>query len=238
MINMGSNLVEIYNQPIQGRLFAVGDIHGCHTMLMQQLQDLQFDFKQDLLVSVGDIIDRGPESLECFQLLKQPWFKAIRGNHEQLCIEATLDPEMKRVHIDHGGEWLYQLPLEQQQRIVEQCLNLPIILEINHRNKKYGFVHADIHLNDWEAFKQQILHDDYFTAGTRSAIQIALWQHGRIRHGLFDDRYAHVSGIDEIYLGHTVLKAPYQHMNCFFIDTGAGFPGGKLTIKELGAENA
>lgn len=67
-----------------------------------------------------------------------------------MCIEATIDIEMKDMHSYHGGAWLYELPIHQQQTIVEQCRNLPIILEIQHNQKIYGFVHADIHINDWE----------------------------------------------------------------------------------------
>ena len=221
MNNLTRNLVEIYNQPITGRLFVVGDLHGCYHLLMQQLHKLDFNFNCDLLVALGDLVDRGPHSLECFRLINKPWFKTIRGNHEQTCIEAAFNPRMKQLHTEHGGEWLYQLPENQQQAIVSQCQDLPVVLEIQYRNKTYGFVHADIHVNDWNQFKQDILKDDYFTSGSRSAMQIALWSRGRVRKALFNDHYQTVTGVDEIYLGHTIVKKPYQHENCFFIDTGA-----------------
>lgn len=41
-INLGNNLVELYDQPIQGRLFVVGDLHGCYTLLMNKLDELKF----------------------------------------------------------------------------------------------------------------------------------------------------------------------------------------------------
>ncbi|HHP0304193.1 TPA: metallophosphoesterase, partial [Acinetobacter baumannii] len=44
--------------------------------------------------------------------------------------------------------------------------------------------------------------------------------------------YKTVVGVDKIYFGHTVVKEPIQHQNCFFIDTGAVF-GGVLTILEI-----
>lgn len=224
-------LVEIYQQPINGNLFVVGDIHGCYAMLMQQLEKLEFNFETDLLVSVGDIVDRGPDSLKCFELLSRPWFKAIRGNDEQFCIEGALAPEMQPIHCKHGGGWLYELDAPTQESIIARCKQLPIILEIKHRGKKYGFVHADIHLNDWELFKQEVMQSNYFSEDTLSAMQIALWHSGRIQnqYGL---AYQQVACIDEIYLGHTVLNQPKQLHNCFFIDTGAVF-GGKLTVKKL-----
>lgn len=230
--NLGNNLVELYDQPIQGRLFVVGDLHGCYTLLMNKLEEIEFNFQQDLLVSVGDLVDRGQENLQCLGLINESWFKAIRGNHEQMCIEATIDTEMKDMHSYHGGAWLYELPLIQQEIIVEQCRNLPIILEIHHNKKVYGFVHADIHLNNWESFKQEVLNNNYFIEGEQSAMQIALWHRGRVRFGAYNPTYKTVTGVDEIYFGHTVVKESVQHQNCFFIDTGAVF-GGFLTIKEL-----
>ena len=231
-INLGNNLVEVYNQPIQGRLFVVGDLHGCYTLLMNKLDELKFNFQHDLLVSVGDLVDRGQENLECLNLINEPWFKAIRGNHEQMCIEATIDTEMKDMHSYHGGAWLYELPIHQQQTIVEQCRNLPIILEIQHNQKIYGFVHADIHINDWEEFKREVLKNNYFIKGEQSAMQIALWHRGRVRFNKSNPAYKMVTGVDEIYFGHTVVKEPIQHENCFFIDTGAVF-GGSLTVLEI-----
>ncbi|HBY9796157.1 TPA: YlcG family protein [Klebsiella pneumoniae] len=40
-------------------IWVVGDLHGCYTNLMNRLDGVGFDPAQDLLVSVGDLIDRG-----------------------------------------------------------------------------------------------------------------------------------------------------------------------------------
>lgn len=171
-IKLGHNLVEFYDKPISGRLFVVGDLHGCYTLLMKRLKDIEFDFQHDLLISVGDLIDRGNENLECLSLLDESWFKAIRGNHEQMCIEANIDVEMKDIHSYHGGAWLYELPIYQQQTVVEKCCNLPIILELHHNHKIYGFIHADIHINDWHEFKQEVLKKNYFIGGEQSLCKL------------------------------------------------------------------
>jgi len=46
-----------------GRDFAVGDIHGCFSHLRRSLEAIGFDASVDRLFSVGDLIDRGPESI-------------------------------------------------------------------------------------------------------------------------------------------------------------------------------
>ena len=45
-----------------GRDIAVGDIHGCFTELQRGLDTIGFDPCTDRLFSVGDLVDRGPES--------------------------------------------------------------------------------------------------------------------------------------------------------------------------------
>lgn len=214
------------------RLFVVGDLHGCYLEFMQQLIKVHFDFRKDLIVSVGDLVDRGPDSLKCLELIKEPWFEAIRGNHEQMCLEAQLEPEIVDLHCKHGGEWLYQLPLEKQKECLTLCVNLPIVLEVVFKEKIYGFVHADIHLNNWHEFKKSILQNDYFTSVDSSAIQQALWGRSRISHGLKSQIFKTVTGVEKVYLGHTVVTEVEQVNNCFFIDTGIEL-GKKLSILEI-----
>ena len=78
------NLVKIWNKTIKGKLYVVGDIHGCYDLLMNRLIEIGFNFENDLLVAVGDLVDRGIQNIECVNLIDQPWFTSIRGNHEDL----------------------------------------------------------------------------------------------------------------------------------------------------------
>lgn len=227
---MPSLRVEVYTQPIIGDLYVVGDLHGCYDQLMQRLDVLQFDIEQDLLVSVGDLVDRGPQSLACVELLSKPWFKAIRGNHEQLCIDGLRDDSIRHLHVrdEMGGAWFHQLDHAQKTTIAARFDALPIMLQIRHRGRYYGFVHADIDLPDW----QQLSHA--VDQGQTVAIQTCLWGRARIKATADDPRYPYVEGIDEIYLGHTPIKHPIHQQNCCFIDTGAVF-GGLLTVMKLGS---
>ena len=52
------------------KVWVVGDIHGQYDLLMEQLAQQHFDpSKGHLLVSVGDLVDRGPDSLKTLELL-------------------------------------------------------------------------------------------------------------------------------------------------------------------------
>lgn len=221
--------VEVYTQPIQGDLYVVGDLHGCYDLLMQRLDALQFNPEQDLLVSVGDLVDRGNQSLACVGLLSEPWFKAIRGNHEQLCIDSLYDDNIRYQHMraDIGGAWFQQLDHAEKTRIAAQFDALPIMLQIRHRGIAYGFVHADIERPNW----QQLSHA--VAQGQTSAVQTCLWGRARVKARPDDPDFPYVDGIDAIFLGHTPIKRPRHQQNCCFIDTGAVF-GGELTVLKVG----
>lgn len=228
-------LVEVYNKPIAGDLYVVGDLHGCYDLLMQKLQQVQFNVEQDLLVSVGDLVDRGSQNIECADLILQPWFKAIRGNHEELCIKGLFDADMMAIHRREGsgGDWFYSLQSIQQQRLITLFGNLPLVLEVNYGTKKYGFVHADISFSDWDLFKQAMLNNEPDEMNPqRLAREVSLWGRGRIRAQQTQQIYPRVEGVDQVYLGHTVIAVPEQHQNCQFIDTGAVF-NGELTLLKL-----
>ena len=74
-------------------IWLVGDLHGCFARLMEALRERRFDPYQDLLLSVGDLIDRGLQSAECLDLLRYRWFFAVRGNHEQMALDTLADGE-------------------------------------------------------------------------------------------------------------------------------------------------
>lgn len=88
-----------------GKDYVVGDIHGCYSLLNFALEQLNFDYQKDRLISLGDIIDRGPESHLCIKLLEQSWFKAISGNHESMFCNFEKD---KTTFLMNGGEWIFK----------------------------------------------------------------------------------------------------------------------------------
>lgn len=82
-----------------GRIFAIGDIHGCYQKLRQLFARLPYDPGRDTLVFLGDYIDRGWQSREVIDFilaLRSRGEKVITliGNHEYLMLEyhRTQDP--------------------------------------------------------------------------------------------------------------------------------------------------
>ena len=55
-------ILQHFARNTHGRDFVVGDIHGCFDLLQQALDEAAFNPDRDRLFSVGDLIDRGPQS--------------------------------------------------------------------------------------------------------------------------------------------------------------------------------
>lgn len=155
-------------------IYVVGDLHGCYRLLMQELQNIHFDFQNDVLICTGDLVDRGEENLACVSLLDEPWFYTVRGNHEEMCIKSAYDPKIKDIHARNGGEWFYHLSQIQRLEIIEHFKQLPVVIETQLEHRKIGVVHADIDIHDWNAFKRDISQGDYKISGVTSAYTNAL----------------------------------------------------------------
>ena len=66
-----------------GRDFVAGDIHGCFRTLERCLVKVRFDRGRDRLFSVGNLVNRGPYSLDAVDWLTGGRFAgAVAGNHE------------------------------------------------------------------------------------------------------------------------------------------------------------
>jgi bis(5'-nucleosyl)-tetraphosphatase (symmetrical) len=64
--------------------YAIGDLHGCHAEFVALLEKLSFNPARDTLWLVGDLINRGPGSLECLREVRALGSSArsVLGNHD------------------------------------------------------------------------------------------------------------------------------------------------------------
>ena len=77
----GPTLANFIAHCMNGRLIAIGDIHGCHLEFAELLERIA-PTRDDRLILVGDLVNRGPDSLRVIDLAKQHRALALLGNHE------------------------------------------------------------------------------------------------------------------------------------------------------------
>ncbi len=203
------------------KVYVVGDIHGMFSLLEEKLAELGFDKEQDHLLSVGDLIDRGPESHLAIEYAQKPWFHFVLGNHEQLAKAHYMGHP--GVHVGNGGAWFKELDRETQAEHVRILNDAPVIMEVvTPSGRRVGLVHADLPVHDWNHVYD--LDEAFFNQWT----EFCLWN----RTGMQDITLDGIKNIDQVYFGHTPLRAVYRVGNCAWIDTGACRTG-VLTVLEV-----
>ncbi|MGE8101270.1 metallophosphoesterase [Pseudomonas fluorescens] len=212
-----------------GRDFAVGDIHGHFTRLQAALDAVDFNPATDRLFSVGDMVDRGPESTEVDVWLAKPWFFAVQGNHEQMAVDGhrlSHKGQASYLHIINGGTWLYGLSSAEQTFYVDLFAELPIVIEVMTPMGPVGIVHADCPFDDWAQMLGALEREQ---GSTRCSVQtICQWSRTRIT----TENNTGVTGIRAVIVGHTVVLQPTVLGNVYHIDTG-GWMGGYFTLIDL-----
>lgn len=212
-----------------GRDLAVGDIHGHFTRLQAALEAAEFNPAVDRLFSVGDLVDRGPESLDVDEwLLRKPWFHAVRGNHEQMAVDSHAAGPISyecSLHLLNGGAWFYGLSSIEQGSYASLFQDLPLVIEVETAQGLIGIVHADVPRASWgemiTGLSGSVREVDHIAA-------ILQWSRKR----LTDENHAGVDGVRAVIVGHTPLRQPVILGNVYHIDT-AGWKNGYFTLLDL-----
>lgn len=219
-----SNFYQHFDANNNGRDFIVSDLHGCYNEFTKFLDHLSFDMSKDRMFCCGDLVDRGPKSMECLQLATQEWFYCVRGNHEQMMIESLLFHKDSSLWRMNGGEWGY--PTGKQDR--EDIINLikmvepylPYVIVVGDGTNRFNIVHAeftfapdisdkDIDLLDFDEYASESL----------------IWGRDIIQ----GHPAPHSDDLSITYVGHTPLDEATKIGKQFYIDGGIVF-GDKLHI--------
>lgn len=198
-----------------GKIFAIGDIHGCFDRLQALMEKLPIDFARDTLVFIGDYIDRGPASVEVVDYLidlkkRVPEIIFLKGNHEDM-LEKYLDGTDRFTYLLNGGQktldsYLSRNPQSEFYPIPPAHMEFYRALRLYYETENYIFVHA----------------------GLRPRVPLAsqetedlLW----IRDKFIYSKYKFGK---TVIFGHTPLEKPLVESNKIGIDTGAVY-GNALT---------
>jgi serine/threonine protein phosphatase 1 len=210
----------------------MGDIHGEYKHLVNVLKKSKFDYNNDLLIQLGDLVDRGPEPFKCIlELLKIKNTIFIRGNHDK-CFEiwrTTKEHPLGR-HPFNGTQvtldaW-EKLNIYDKHFIIGNFLNRQVIYHITDDN--IMFVHGGFPID----IPLEEVDDHTF-----------MWDRDLVKLTTVGDQFPKgyivptPNNFKKIYLGHTPtiywdMTTPMSGCGVYNIDTGCG-KGGPLTIMNI-----
>jgi serine/threonine protein phosphatase 1 len=96
---------------VEGLTYAIGDVHGCHHLLLKLLQGIARHAagRPHRLVFLGDYIDRGPDSAAVVATVREleerspATVTCLMGNHEAMMLTAAADPSAVPWWLANGG---------------------------------------------------------------------------------------------------------------------------------------
>ena len=122
-------------------LYAIGDLQGCYDELIELLDRIKFDPVDDRIWFVGDLVNRGPRSLELIRFVKGLGKQAVTvlGNHD-LHLLALSVGQSKHKEQDHTLDPI--LNADDRDELLDWLRHRPLM----HNSKKYGFsmIHAGL----------------------------------------------------------------------------------------------
>jgi bis(5'-nucleosyl)-tetraphosphatase (symmetrical) len=127
--------------------YAIGDVQGCHEELMQLLARLRFKPDRDQLVFVGDLVNRGPQSLQALRFVKSlgAGAQSVLGNHDLHLLAHYFEPQRKL----HRGDTLQQvLDAPDCKALMQWLLALPLAIHDAARGELV--IHAGL-VPQWSA---------------------------------------------------------------------------------------
>lgn len=176
------------------RVFFCGDVHGEYDLLMSKLEEVDFS-DDDILIFVGDLIDRGPSSIKCLNMLDRPNFYSVLGNHELMALNYLSNPAFSvgTLWFENGGNWFRDLRDDTHAReSLEKVKDLPRIIEVNHKGKKVVVCHADYPQDEYVGYSEDM---EFHVVWNRNRVYNSL-QYGGVE----------IKGADAFVFGHTPIR--------------------------------
>jgi hypothetical protein len=183
------------------RTIVVGDIHGCYDELMELLEEANFG-RKDRLISVGDLLAKGPKSRETIELfMDDDRFTTVIGNHDLALRrrwsgeDVELKPAQRETHKELKGE---------KDKYLHYLNTLPFVIDLD----THLVIHAGLRPN-------VELHSQ--TTGDLTRIRTL----GPDRESDEGTPWYHVyNGEKTVLFGHWPHKEPRRGPKAIGLDTG------------------
>lgn len=200
------------------KFIVVADVHGQDTLLQALLGACNYREGEDVLLFLGDLIDRGPGSLECLRYLSKQNVYSCLGNHESMALSALSNNSnaAEAQWLMNGGSWITGTDEKQKQEVVMLIQRMAYTISFNWHGLLIGLVHADFPSNlNWQSLGNSA------SAPSESDLYNMLWSRKRVTASTTQP----VPDLDYLIVGHTVVEQITWKSNVIHLDTGAALFG-------------
>jgi bis(5'-nucleosyl)-tetraphosphatase (symmetrical) len=117
--------------------YAIGDVQGCFFELKKLLDKLRFDPATDRLWFTGDLVNRGPHSLETLRFVKSLGNCAVTvlGNHDLHLLAVAVGQEYR-----HKQDLADILAAEDREELIDWLRSRPLL----YQDERFCLVHAGL----------------------------------------------------------------------------------------------
>jgi serine/threonine protein phosphatase 1 len=142
------------------RVFAIGDIHGCFNTFVELFSGLN-PTGEDVIVLLGDYIDRGPKSKEVLDFIMGRIEKGLTiiplmGNHENMLLESLTNARSFNLWMCNGGEaTLKSFGVKSANEINARYLNFIRNMPLFYTFQNFIFVHAGFNESKPDVFSDK-----------------------------------------------------------------------------------
>lgn len=107
--------------------YAIGDVQGCYRPLRGLLKRIRFSADRDQLFFVGDLVNRGPQSLAVLRFVRALGGNAevVLGNHDLHLLAHHFDPQRP---LHRGDTFQDVLAARDREQLVEWLLQRPLLI--------------------------------------------------------------------------------------------------------------
>ena len=122
-------------------IYAIGDLQGCYDDLLRLLERLRFDPARDRLWFAGDLVNRGPQSLQALRFVKGLGKRAVTvlGNHD-LHLLALAEGNPKHRDRDHTLDPILNAP--DREELLDWLRRRPLLH--HSRKRRFTLIHAGL----------------------------------------------------------------------------------------------
>lgn len=126
----------------------IGDVHSCGIELQGLIDQIDFSYKDNEYILVGDVLDRGKHAYMVWEIIKKYNIRVCLGNHEEKIIQylsGKRDYLPKHYFSALNDLIKYGVKVEE---LYNWLLSLPLLIALKRKNKEFIITHAGVNLEN------------------------------------------------------------------------------------------